>query len=150
MTAGKTKVITKIHMIEDADDEIFLSSILLRKQKLDLKIIHHVSYRDFQEFTLDNPEIEPELVLVDLNLPGMKGTEVIEAMKNNPAYEAIIIGICTGSDDPKDIFDSFATGADFFINKPLDLASIESICSKVPDLNIISNEDGMLTLHKNR
>src|SRR5690349_21857255 len=49
----------------------------------------------------------PDMILLDLNLPGVNGREVLATIKSNPDLEAIPVVIVTGSDDPRDISDAY-------------------------------------------
>ena len=62
----------------------------------------------------------PDLVLLDLMMPGMDGFEVTSALKNNPATAAIPIMIVSALDDVAAHRRLLASGADEFINKPVD------------------------------
>ena len=60
----------------------------------------------------------PELVLLDLNMPGMDGRETLKAIKSHPVYKTIPVLIFTTSSSPKDKSNAYALGANCFISKP--------------------------------
>ena len=63
----------------------------------------------------------PDMVLLDLNLPGRSGLEVLAEIKADPGLARIPVIILSGSDAQMDIsmaYDSFANG---YITKPVDL-----------------------------
>ena len=66
----------------------------------------------------------PDLILLDIMLPGMDGFEVCERIKNNPATRHIPIIFLTAKKTPEDVFRSEEVGADKFITKPFKSAMI--------------------------
>ncbi len=68
--------------------------------------------------------LEPDLVLVDTNLPGVTGTQLIEELK--PFVPGRIV-VCTDSDDPEYVKATIAAGASDFVLK---ISGIDSIISR--------------------
>lgn len=62
----------------------------------------------------------PDLVLLDLNLPGMRGDEVLVAMKHDPDLGRIPVVILTSSTAERDILMSYELDANCYVNKPVD------------------------------
>ena len=63
----------------------------------------------------------PDLVLMDIQLPGMNGMEALKVLRSNPATEKVPVVAITASvmtQDRKQIMD---TGFDGFIEKPINL-----------------------------
>jgi two-component system, response regulator len=70
----------------------------------------------------------PALVLLDLNLPGTDGREVLEAIKNNPDLRDIPVIILTTSSDINDIDQCYKEGANSYLTKPINFnAYIEAV-----------------------
>ena len=68
-------------------------------------------------------DLRPDLVLLDITLPGMVGTEVCKKIKSDPRVKDIPVLMMTG--DRKSIPDKlagFSLGAEDYIIKPFDLA----------------------------
>lgn len=64
----------------------------------------------------------PLLVLLDLNLPGTDGREVLTEIKDDGALRSIPVIVLTTSTDERDIERCYQAGANSYINKPVDLA----------------------------
>lgn len=60
----------------------------------------------------------PSLILLDLNMPGMDGRDVIREIKKNDALKPIPIVVVTTSASEKDRETSYRLGANCFITKP--------------------------------
>ncbi|MBD1997303.1 response regulator [Leptolyngbya sp. FACHB-541] len=61
----------------------------------------------------------PDLVLLDVMMPGMNGFEVTRRIRQNPSLPFIPILLVTGYSEPTPA-DGFDAGADGFIRKPID------------------------------
>jgi CheY-like chemotaxis protein len=65
-----------------------------------------------------------DLVIVDRNMPGMSGIEVVQLIRQNPKTKGIKILMCTGSSVTKEIDEAFAAGADDYVLKPLSFPAL--------------------------
>ena len=61
----------------------------------------------------------PDVVLMDVVLPGMDGFEAVKNLKSDPATKNIPVLMCTGSDGDSDIQKGMAAGANGYISKPI-------------------------------
>ena len=64
---------------------------------------------------------EPEIILLDLNLPKKDGREVLAEIKADPALKHIPIIVLTTSESREDIWHSYELQANCFITKPVDM-----------------------------
>lgn len=71
--------------------------------------------------------IRPDLVLVDLNVPGLDGYEVTLRLRSEPSLSGVPIVAITAEGD-RDT--SFAVGCDGFIQKPIDARSFASLVAR--------------------
>lgn len=62
-------------------------------------------------------EIRPDLIVMDINMPGMNGFEVVQAIKQDPEYAAIPVIMLTSSETPESVLKGFGLGAVDFIPK---------------------------------
>ena len=62
---------------------------------------------------------KPALVLLDILMPLMDGFEVIEAVRENPAWKDVKIIVLSALNSNEDIVKAFNLGADDFITKPI-------------------------------
>lgn len=62
----------------------------------------------------------PRLVLLDPNLPGLDGFEVLERIRTHPVSQAVPVVVFTASMDPRDISRSYRLGANGVMHKPVD------------------------------
>jgi CheY-like chemotaxis protein len=61
---------------------------------------------------------EPDLILLDLNLPGIDGCQVLTRIKSDPFLRMIPVVILTTSNREEDILQTYQAGANTYISKP--------------------------------
>jgi CheY-like chemotaxis protein len=63
----------------------------------------------------------PGVILLDLNLPGTDGREVLAEIKADPSLKQIPVVVLTTSRDDRDVDACYRAGASSYIQKPVDL-----------------------------
>jgi two-component system response regulator len=64
---------------------------------------------------------QPDLILLDLNLPKYDGRQVLEKIKSDPALSHIPVVVLTTSAAEEDILRSYKLHANAYVTKPVDL-----------------------------
>jgi len=112
-------------VVDDNVDQFRLVRMLLKE----LKLPHDCHYaRDGVQalsFLKRRPPFEaaprPDLVLLDLNMPGMDGYEVLRYIKDDPSLRSIPAIILSCSRAPQDVNACYREHANAFVQKPMDL-----------------------------
>jgi CheY-like chemotaxis protein len=65
------------------------------------------------------PEDHPDLVLLDLNLPGISGIEVLATMKKDPKLRVIPVIVLTNSQSPEDVNRCYSAYANAYVRKQI-------------------------------
>ena len=81
---------------------------------------------------------DPQVVLLDVGMPGMSGIETLERLKQIKPDVAVII--ISGQNDPELIFKTSKLGADDYISKPFEPRDLETRLGKVIDKLRLVNE----------
>ena len=68
----------------------------------------------------------PDLILLDVMMPGMGGFEACTRLKANPDLKKIPIIFITGKDEPEDITRGFKIGAVDYVTKPFHVAELKA------------------------
>lgn len=63
----------------------------------------------------------PGIILLDLNMPGVDGRDVLEQLKASDQHKEIPVIVLTTSSDPRDIEECYRIGANTYIQKLVDL-----------------------------
>lgn len=60
----------------------------------------------------------PDLVLLDVDMPGLNGFQVLDALRRDPATSEIPVIMLTAHAKDSGLFEEWATSADAFMTKP--------------------------------
>jgi two-component system response regulator len=114
-------------LVEDNDDDIELTLRAFKKHNL---VDHFTIARDGQEaidilmaqgtHATRNAKDVPALILLDLKMPKMSGLEVLQTIRSQPLTRCIPVVVLTTSDQPEDKLESYRSGANSYIRKPVD------------------------------
>ena len=63
----------------------------------------------------------PTVVLMDLNMPGINGFEMLEWIRQHPAFKRLCVFVLSASTRPEDIERAYDLGADSYLVKPRNL-----------------------------
>ncbi|HEY4591888.1 MAG TPA: response regulator [Thermoanaerobaculia bacterium] len=75
----------------------------------------------------------PGVILLDLNLPGTDGREVLAEIKADPALKQIPVIVLTTSSDERDVQACYSAGASSYIQKPVDLDGFMQAIERLND-----------------
>ena len=79
----------------------------------------------------------PDLILLDLNIPKMKGHEFLREIQNDPQLKAIPVVVFTASDAPLDRAMSHTLNANLHVKKPMDLEEFAAAVREILNLPAI-------------
>ncbi|MHA7969480.1 response regulator [Rhizobium terricola] len=115
-----------IVMIEDDEGHARLIEKNVRRAGVNNEIIPFTNGNDALDFILGkdrsgNVSVDRYLlILLDLNLPDMSGTDILEKVKSNPHTRRLPVVILTTTDDEREIQRCYDLGANVYITKPVD------------------------------
>ncbi|MCD6064599.1 MAG: response regulator [Flavipsychrobacter sp.] len=89
-------------------------------------LIQHLAGSQAQE--------QPSLILLDLNMPGKDGREILKELKKDKVYQPIPIVVLTTSSSEKDRDVSYELGANCFITKPNSYSELVEITDSIARL----------------
>lgn len=128
-------------VVDDSDDDyealtrVFRANINFRhtlhrcetgQQALDL-LCRRGTYQD------PDTSIRPNLILLDLNMPGIDGHRVLAELKGHASLKSIPVIIMTTSDDKRDITSCYEAGANSYIQKPTSSECLHEAVQRVTD-----------------
>ncbi|MFT7589285.1 MAG: chemotaxis family two-component system response regulator Rcp1 [Limisphaerales bacterium] len=122
----------KILLIEDNDGDIFLlkKSIETGGFSVDLDIcktgeaaLSHLNTAESASY--------PDLVLLDLDLPGISGDQVLGNIKKSADLSDIPVVMLTSSEAPDDIKKAYQLHANGFVTKPIKFSDYEYLLNRI-------------------
>ncbi len=113
------------------DNEDFLRFLTHSFQKLAKPVSFDVKrsgQEALQTLKGDNASPDmPRIILLDLNLPGLSGFDVLKEIRANGRWRHIPVIVLTSSSDPRDIELAHRMGANAYLSKPSTLAELRSM-----------------------
>lgn len=115
--------LVEILLVEDNDLDAEATILSARETRLANRIHHVIDGGAALDFLYRRGAYagapRPDLVLLDLNLPGIHGREVLKRIKSDDALKTIPVVILTTSKEDEDVLRSYELGANAFIRKPV-------------------------------
>lgn len=75
--------------------------------------------------------VRPDLVLLDLNLPGISGYEILEELKSDETLKTIPVVVLTSSEAESDILKSYQLHANCYVVKPVTFDGLKDVIESI-------------------
>ena len=149
-----TKQFDPLLIAEDSDEDFEVLQLLMQQMEVQNPIYRCTNgdkVLDFlyQDGDYHNTEFapRPSVILLDLNLPGTDGRDVLEQLKQDQNFKEIPIIVFTTSSNPKDVEFCYQKGANGYLIKPVDSDELEKTVQAFVDYwldaNIAPTSNGM-------
>ena len=116
-----------ILLVEDNPDDVELTMRALKKSRIASEVVvvrHGAEALDFLfatgAYLGRNPDVQPDLVLLDLKLPKVDGLEVLRALRADARTRLLPVVILTLSNEEQDIVEAYRLGVNSYVRKPVD------------------------------
>jgi len=137
----------EILFAEDSIDDAALTLRALKKSGLTNPIYHvkdGAEALDFMycrgEYAHRNSNSHLKLILLDLKMPKVSGSEVLEKLKADPQFKNIPMVILTSSKEDPDIKRCYGLGANSYIVKPVECDNFFNTIKELSFYWMISNQ----------
>lgn len=87
-----------------------------------------------------DPEITPQVILLDLKLPKVSGLDVLRSIRSDPRTRMIPVVVLTSSKEEEDIVRSYELGANAYVRKPVDFAEFSEAASQLGVFWLLLNQ----------
>ena len=114
-TGQERQPLLKVLVIDDEENIIEFIRLGLRYEGLKVE-----SAGDGEQGVTAAQRINPDLVILDVMMPGIDGLEVCRRLRDNPTTRDVPILMLTAKDEVKDRIIGLKTGADDYLTKPFD------------------------------
>jgi CheY-like chemotaxis protein len=115
-----------ILIVEDNLGNLKLEEILFTKLGYQVRTAH-----DANAALEVLAEFQPQMIIMDIQLPGMSGIELTKKLKADPKYQNIIIVAVTAYAMSGDQEKILASGCDVYVAKPIDIDTFPDMIEKL-------------------
>ncbi len=120
----KKKVIL---LVEDNADDVILTRRALTRHKIANEVVVAEDGAEALDYLFGtgrhagrDTSVQPQVVLLDLNLPKIGGLDVLRRIRSEVATRLLPVVVLTTSNEERDLVSSYSLGANSFIRKPVD------------------------------
>ncbi len=118
----------RVFLVEDSLTDAHVLERAFRETRIDHVLTHCVDGPEaLRNLRALQPGDRPDLVLLDLNLPGMDGHEVLERIKADPGLKTLPVVILSTSRLDEEVGRAYQSGANSYITKPGDFAGYQDL-----------------------
>ena len=127
----------EILLAEDNLGDILLMKEVLKLSKFKVRLTVARDGQEAWNLLTQEPRFsgrrEPDLILLDLNMPKLDGRELLGLIKEHPTLKHIPVLVLTSSHDDRDMTSSYEHHANFYIVKPMDLDHFAIVVKYIED-----------------
>jgi CheY-like chemotaxis protein len=130
-----------IFYVEDDTDFAFLMENAVQEVSngLSIKIVENGKDALDHLKQLTDAKIKPRVILLDLNLPGLSGLDLVKRIRENPFLRYVPVIFFSTSDNPKDVKASLEFGANAYLTKPSGYLNLISCIQSLHDFWFTKN-----------
>ena len=125
-------------LVDDSEDELVLMQMGLKRAGVVVpQVVAHSGDEALDYLFARGPHagrdtsVRPRLVLMDLHMPGKSGVDVLREIRANPATADLRVVIFSSSDDPAEMIDAHAKGANSYLCKPLSVTGMQHTIKQI-------------------
>ena len=132
-------------VVEDSDEDYYALHRAIQKACYPTQVVRCTDgdeALDFIHKKADPANLSPQslaAVLLDLNLPGTDGREVLEQLKRDNRYKSIPVVIFSTSSNPQDIEFCYQKGANGYLVKPMGVNELQDLVKAFADYWLKTN-----------
>jgi len=127
----------QILLVEDSPGDVRLTRECFKDAKIRVNLHVAGNGEEAIEFlnrsAADGHTPLPDLVLLDLNLPGMDGREVLAIIKSDERFKRVPVVVLTISKSEEDVLRSYDLHANCYIVKPIDFGQFVNVIRSIED-----------------
>jgi two-component system, chemotaxis family, response regulator Rcp1 len=125
--------VIEILLVDDSPADVRLTIEALKEAKMRNQIHVAEDGETALEMLRTPGRRRPDLIFLDLNLPGIDGREVLEEIKSDPELAIIPVVILTTSRAEEDVLRTYRLHANCFITKPVDFQQFIRVVQSIED-----------------
>ncbi len=127
----------EVLLVEDNDNDAVLTKLAFQKAKLGVHLHHVASGEECLGFLRKEGKHAaaptPDLILLDLNMPRMDGTEVMAEVGKDERLRHLPIVVLTSSRAEEDVLKSYRLRCSSYLVKPINFAEFSKLILSLSD-----------------
>lgn len=136
----------KILLVEDNDDDIELTLHAFRSSRIGNEIVVAHDGEEALDYLFgtgrhagEDRDGCPAVVLLDIQLPGISGLDVLRSLRERPETKRIPVVILTTSDAESDIVRGYDLGVNSYIRKPVGFQAFTDVVNQLGLYWLVTN-----------
>ena len=129
--------VIKVLVVEDNPNDVAIIKRAMRKSDVKCELYFARDGAEALDFLYQQGDFEdaprPDLILLDLNLPKIKGLEVLTKIKADEHLRRLPVIVLTISEREEDMAKAYDSGAASYMTKPVDSKDFERLIQTVQD-----------------
>ncbi len=122
-----------IMIVDDDADDRMLFEDALKEVSAETKLISLNNGMDLMN-VLHKKEVHgPDVIFLDINMPGKNGFECLASIRSNPTLKSIPIILYSTCSQEDTINKAYSSGANLYVSKPNNFNALKKIIAKVLD-----------------
>ncbi len=141
-------------VVEDSNEDFRMLQRLMRRMSVQnpihrctngdevLEFLYQLgndAYSKGEDLRNSKVALRPSVILLDLNLPGIDGRDILDRLKQDKSFKEIPIVVFTTSSNPKDIELCYQKGANGYLVKPMDAQELKKTIQAFVDYWLEAN-----------
>jgi two-component system, response regulator len=133
----KTLVAAEILLVDDSPEDTEMTVRTLRRGRVNNPVFPVADGDEALDYVFGEGQfsfrqgLHPSLILLDLKMPQMGGTEVIRRLKASASTASIPIIVLTSSAAHRDLIQSYNLGVNSYLIKPISIAAFAEVIAQV-------------------
>ncbi len=114
-------------LVEDRADDIELTLRAFKKGNIANPIVVKEDAVSALAYLTDAEKSAPAIILLDINLPGMSGLELLKRIRQSPKTKRTPVIMMTSSSQDEDVIKAYDDGANSYIRKPINTTEFNAL-----------------------
>ena len=132
-----SKATREVCFIDDDEEELEIFELALKEANISFNLHYAKSGNIFFELL---EQSTPDLIFLDLHMPGKSGITVLKMLRHNKKYDSIPIIIYSKLSSPNFIDDCFHAKANYYLIKPVSINKLTKAINKIIDSDWDANK----------
>lgn len=137
----KTKTVL---LVEDNGNDAILATRSMKKAEMPCKVVWLKDGEETLTYLFDNclqqGEQLPHLIMLDIHMPKVNGIEVLQRIRADETLSRIPVVMFTSSNEERDLAESYRSGANSYVCKPINFDQFSTVVSVVCNYWLLVNQ----------